>query len=106
MGLAWASNLAILTHTVTLAVLLHGPQAHAASAGESTDAELMKSLLAAIVSVVIVMELLRVLPEGHGHLWNALLLTVGVCVWAGVCWTILRLTKAHLPAELMRRARA
>ena len=52
--------------------------------------ELTKSLLAAVVSVLVVIGLLRVMPEHHGHLWNALLLTVGVCVWAGVCWIVLR----------------
>jgi putative peptidoglycan lipid II flippase len=104
IGLAWASNLAILTHTVTLAVLLHVRKLMPLARVDRR--ELTKSLLAAAVSVVVVIEFLRLMPDRHGHLWNALLLTIGACVWAGVCWIILRLTKAHLPAELMRRARA
>jgi hypothetical protein len=31
---------------------------------------------------------------------------MGAFVWAGICWMILWLTKAQLPNELMRRARA
>lgn len=104
MGLAWASNLAILTHTVTLAVLLHLRKLMPLAGVDRR--ELTKSLLAAVVSVVIVIELLRFMPEHRGHLWNALLLIVGAGVWAGVCWIILRITKAQLPTELMRRARA
>ncbi len=104
MGLAWASNLAILTHTVTLAVLLHVRKLMPLARVDRR--ELTKSLAAAVVSVVVVIELLRFMPERHGHLWNALLLAVGASVWAGICWIVLRLTKAQLPAELMRRARA
>jgi putative peptidoglycan lipid II flippase len=104
MGLAWASNLAILAHTATLAVLLHVRKLMPLARVDRR--ELTKSLIAAVASVVVVIELLRVMPEHRGHLWNALLLVVGTCVWAAVCWIVLRLTKAHLPTELMRRARA
>ena len=97
-------NLAILAHTATLAVLLHVRKLMPLARVDRR--ELTKSLLAAVVSVFVVIGLLRVMPEHHGHLWNALLLGVGVCVWAGVCWIVLRITKSHLPAELMRRARA
>jgi putative peptidoglycan lipid II flippase len=104
MGLAWASNLAILAHTATLAVLLHVRRLMPLARVDRR--ELTKSLLAAVISVLIVIGLLRVMPEHPGHLWNALLLIVGTCVWAGVCWIVLWITKAHLPAELKRRARA
>jgi putative peptidoglycan lipid II flippase len=104
MGLAWASNLAILAHTVTLAVLLHVRKLMPLARVDRR--ELTKSLAAAVVSVVVVIGLLRFMPEHHGHLWNALLLAVGTSVWAAVCWIILRATKAQLPAELMRRTRA
>jgi putative peptidoglycan lipid II flippase len=104
MGLAWASNLAILAHTITLAVLLHLRKL--VPLARVDRRELTKSLAAAIVSVVAVVALLRVMPSHSGHLWNALLLSAGICLWAAVCWIVLRLSGSTLPAELRRRARA
>lgn len=103
MGLAWASNLAILMNTATLAVLLHVRKLMPLA--QVDRRELMKSLAAATASVIVVIALLRIMPVHSGHLWNALLLAAGTCMWAGVCWTVLRLTGSNLPAELRRRAR-
>jgi putative peptidoglycan lipid II flippase len=104
MGLAWASNLAILAHTVTLAVLLHVRKL--VPLARVDRRELTRSLAAAVASVVAVVGLLRVMPARSGHLWNALLLSAGICVWAAICWIVLQLTGSNLPGELRRRARA
>ena len=104
MGLAWASNLAILAHTATLAILLHVRKLMPLARVDRR--EVTKSIAAAIASVVVVVALLRVMPPHRGHLWNALLLLLGTSVWAAVCWIVLKLTKAQLPSQLRRRARA
>lgn len=104
MGLAWASNLAILMHTVTLAVLLHVLKLMPLA--QVDRRELTKSFIAAVVSVSIVMRLLRLLPAHSGHLWNALVLVAGTCVWVAICWIVLRVTRASLLGELRRRAKA
>jgi putative peptidoglycan lipid II flippase len=104
MGLAWASNFAILIHTVTLAVLLHVRKLMPLARVDRR--ELTKSIAAAIASVIVVVLALRAMPVHSGHLWNALLLLLGTCIWGAVCWIVLKLTRAQLPRELMRRARA
>jgi putative peptidoglycan lipid II flippase len=104
MGLAWASNLAILAHTISLAVLLHVRKLMPLARVDHR--ELSKSLAAAIASIIVVAGLLRLTPTHTGHLWNALLLLVGTCIWAAVCWIVLKLTRSKLPIELLRRARA
>jgi putative peptidoglycan lipid II flippase len=104
MGLAWASNLAILAHTISLAVLLHVRKLMPLARVDRH--ELSKSLLAAVASVILVIGLLRVLPHRNGHLWNALVVVLGTALWAGVCFAILRVTGSDLPAQLQRRARA
>lgn len=104
IGLAWASNLAILAHTAALAILLHVRKLMPLARVDRR--ELTKSLAAAVASIVIVVVLLRLMPSHSGHLWNALMIVAGTCVWAAVCWIVLRLTRSALPTELRRRARA
>jgi putative peptidoglycan lipid II flippase len=101
MGLAWASNIAILAHTLTLAVLLHTRRLVPLWAVER--AELAKSLLASVASALLVALLLRELPTHHGHLWNALLLLAGTLVWGGAGFAMLKLTGSRLPAQILRR---
>lgn len=104
MGLAWASNVAILAHTATLAVLLH--LRGLVPLGRVDRAELSKSLLAAVAAAVLVELLLRAVPPHRSHLWNAALLAAGTAVWGAVCLVVLRVTKASLPTQLLRRVRA
>jgi putative peptidoglycan lipid II flippase len=104
MGLAWASNLAILAHTISLAVLLHVRKLMPLARVDRR--ELTKSLAASVASILVVVGLLRLMPARTGHIWNAILLLGGTCAWAAVCWIVLRLTRSNLPAQLQRRARA
>jgi putative peptidoglycan lipid II flippase len=104
IGLAWASNLAILTHTVTLAVLLHVRKLMPLARVDRR--ELTKSLLASIASVLVVVAMLRAFPAHNSHIWNALLILAGSAVWAAICWLVLRVTKATLLDQLKRHARA
>jgi putative peptidoglycan lipid II flippase len=104
MGLAWASNLAILAHTAAVAILLHVRKLMPMARVDRR--ELTKSLAAAVVSAIVIVALLRLMPARTGHVWNAILLLAGTCIWGAVCWIVLRVTRSSLPAELLRRARA
>lgn len=108
VGLAWASNLAILAHTVTLAVLLHvrslvplwGP------AGGPDRRELGHTLLAAGVAAAGVLLLDRLAPARVGYLWDVVVLLAGIAVWGGLAFGTLRLVGSTLPGSLLRRRRA
>jgi putative peptidoglycan lipid II flippase len=103
MGLAWASNLAILVHTLTLAILLD--RRRMVSLMGLDRPELGKSILAAIVSFAGVALLLRVLPQAHSpsYLEDLFALASGGLLWAGLCFGVLHLTRSTLPAQLLRR---
>jgi len=114
-GLAWASNLAILIHTATLAVLLHrrglvplfgqtGDQI-----GGPTDgldrAELSRALLAALVSLIGTTLLLRALPNAQTYRDDILAVIVGGAAWAALAAATLHLTGSKLLRQLRSRVR-
>jgi putative peptidoglycan lipid II flippase len=100
MGLAWASNIAIAAHTLTVAALL---QTRGLVPLHKVDrAELGKALAASAVSAGLVVAAMRAMPVRGGYLWNAELLTGGTVLWAGVCWGVLTITQAKLPRDLRR----
>ena len=101
IGLAWASNLAILAQTVMLATLAHFRR-FVPLFGLDTP-ELLRSLLAAAVSFLGVHLLVRQLPASQGHLGALLLLLAGGAAWAMLVYATLRLTGSKLPAQLRRR---
>ncbi|HEV2644832.1 MAG TPA: lipid II flippase MurJ [Acidobacteriaceae bacterium] len=103
MGLAWASNLAILVHTLTLAILLH--RRRMVSLAGLNRPELAKSLLAALASFAGVTLLLHVLPHAASvtYTGDLIALAVGGIVWAGLNYGVLTLTGATLPQQILRR---
>ena len=103
IGLAWASNLAILVHTVTLAILLH--RRRMVSLAGLDRPELARAILAAIVSLAGVTLLLHALPHTHiqTYIGDLTALTVGGILWAVLCYGILRLTGSTLPQQLSSR---
>jgi putative peptidoglycan lipid II flippase len=103
IGLAWASNLAILIHTVTLATLLHR-QGMVSFAGLNRP-ELAKSLLAAIVSFAGITILLHVVPHARSQTYagDLIALAAGGAVWVALCYGVLRLTGSTLPQQVIRR---
>jgi putative peptidoglycan lipid II flippase len=105
IGLAWASNLAILVHTVTLAILLH--RRRMVSLSGLDRPELARSILAAVVSLAGVVLLLHALPLAHvqSYLGDIVALIAGGVLWAALCYGVLRLTGSTLPHQLrFRRA--
>ena len=101
MGLAWASNLAILVHTVTLAVLAR--RRGLVSLGGLDVVEVGRCLAAAAVSLVGTVAVLRVLPQRQTYWGDVAALTLGGVVWAGLCFAVL---KAMGSTILRRRATA
>jgi putative peptidoglycan lipid II flippase len=103
IGLAWASNLAILLHTLTLAMLLH--RRGMVSLSGLNRPELAKSLLAAVVSLGGVTLLLRTLPHPASQTYTGdlIALAAGGAAWIALCYTTLRLTGSSLPHQILRR---
>ena len=103
IGLAWASNLAILVHTLTLAYLLH--RRRMVSLAGLNRPELAKSLAAAAISFAGVTLLLRALPHAGTSTYTGDLvaLTAGGLLWAGLCFGILHLSGSTLPTQILRR---
>ena len=100
IGLAWASNLAILIHTVTLAVLLD--RRRMVSLSGLNRPELAKSILAAATSFAGVTLLIHALPHTGAttYIGDLLALSAGGLLWATLCYAILRLTGS---TQLLRR---
>jgi len=104
IGLAWASNLAILMHTVTLAILLH--KRYLVPLWGLDRKEIGRSLAAAAIAAAGVLAFLKIAPARSGYLWDVALLVAGSIVWAALGYGVLRLTGSNLPTQLMRRGKA
>jgi putative peptidoglycan lipid II flippase len=103
IGLAWASNIAILVHTLTLAILLH--RRRMVSLAGLNRPELGKSVLASLVSFAAVALLLRVLPHAASQTYRGDLvsLSAGSVVWATAAFLTLWATGSKLPQQILRR---
>jgi putative peptidoglycan lipid II flippase len=101
IGLAWASNLAILVHTVTLAILLH-KRGFVPLTGLDIP-ELGRSLIAALVSFAGIELLLRLIPHHQTSLGSLITLTLGGLTWAILCLVVLRLSGSTLISRLRSR---
>ncbi|GGA69219.1 lipid II flippase MurJ [Edaphobacter acidisoli] len=118
-GLAIASDVGIVTQTVTLAVLLHRRKLVPITGLEG--GELARSLLAALISFAGVTAVVRYVHVSHGHLGNlliivahsvhvpraylgdALIIAAASVVWAALSWGALMLTGSKLPRQLLSR---
>lgn len=101
IGLAWASNLAILAQTLMLAALAHHRRLVPISGLDRP--ELLRSLFAALVSFAGVHFAASRIPVPAGHLGALLLLLGGGTVWALLVFVTLSITGSSLPAQLRRR---
>ncbi|SNS26138.1 putative peptidoglycan lipid II flippase [Granulicella rosea] len=102
-GLAIASDLGILAHTLSLAVLLHKKRLVSIASLES--GELLRSLGAAILGFFGARSVVRLLPLGKGHLADVLVILAASIVWAGLCYATLQLSGSRLIDQLRRRGK-
>ncbi len=100
-GLAIASDLGILTHTATLAILLHRRKLVPINGLEFT--ELLRALLAACIAFAAATACVRLLPLHHGHAADLLLILIASTIWAALCWTTLTFTGSTLPRQVLSR---
>ena len=104
VGLAWASNLAILVHTVALAVLLHR---HSLVPLSGLDRiEIGRAMTAALVGLAAIRLLLRFLPSHPTYRGDILALAAGGALWAGLSVAILHLTGSKLLPSILNRGLA
>ena len=101
VGLAVASDLGILAHTVALAVLLH--RNRLVSIASLDYPELVRALFAAFVGYATADLVTGLTPHLSGHLGDLLLLTTGTGTWAATTWLALRFTGSSLIAVILRR---
>jgi putative peptidoglycan lipid II flippase len=104
LGLAWASNLAILAHTVTLAVLAH--QRYLVNLTGLDRGELARSGAAALLSLAALALLLHVVPVRSGYIMDAVELVAGTALWGAICYVVLRISGSTLLSTLLRRRTA
>lgn len=103
-GLAVASNLGILAHTLSLAILLH--RSRLVSLASLDFAELGRAGMAAAVAFAVAYGSVRYTPHPAGHTGDFVLLAVGTLLWAVVAFAVLILTKSKLPQQLRNRGNA
>jgi putative peptidoglycan lipid II flippase len=100
-GLAWASNLAILVHTLTLAILLHRRGLVPLSGLDRP--ELARALLAALIGLAGTSILLRLLPGAQTYRDDILALVAGGAAWAALSAATLHFTGSKLLTQLRSR---
>ena len=103
LGLAWASDCAILAQTLMLAVLAH--RRSLVPLFGLDRRELGRAALASLVSLAGLLALHRMVPSTSTHLGALALLLGGGAVWAGLALAMLQLTHSKLTAGLGRRLR-
>jgi putative peptidoglycan lipid II flippase len=109
IGLAWASNLAILLQTGTLAILAHrrslvplfGP-ADSPYSGPDRP-EIARAAIAAIVSLAGATVLLHLVPEPQTYRGDITALAIGGLTWAILAAATLHLTGSKLLTQLRSR---
>ena len=110
LGLAWASDLAILAQTAVLALLAHRRRlVPLFGSGLGPDrSELLRSLAAALLSWAGLALLLHLLPHdattaSASHLTALLTLFAGGAIWLLIALATLKLTGSRIPDQLLRR---
>jgi putative peptidoglycan lipid II flippase len=107
IGLAWASDIGILTNLVVLALLLH--RRKFVSLGGLRWDELGKAALVAVVAGAISMRVAQVVPLNsvrNGRLADMLQLVLVSLTWAAAVLAGLWLLRSELPRDLRRRKQA
>jgi putative peptidoglycan lipid II flippase len=108
IGLAWASNLAILLQTGTLAVLAHrrslvpiyGPPGPYAGLDRS---EITRAAIAALISLAGATLILHLIPQPQTYRGDIIALAIGGLTWAILAAATLHLTGSKLLTQILRR---
>jgi putative peptidoglycan lipid II flippase len=100
-GLTIASDIGIVIQTLTLALLLNRRKLVRLSGLELR--ELAGSLLAAFISFAGAAAVVRLIPLGHGHIRNLLVIAAATLVWAALCFATLHLTGSKLLHQIRSR---
>lgn len=100
-GLAFASDVGILAHTLTLAFLLNRNRLVRISGLEG--GELARSLLAACAGFAGAYACVRFIPIPHGHLGDLATIAIATIAWAVPVWALLTITGSTLPQQLRSR---
>jgi putative peptidoglycan lipid II flippase len=109
IGLAWASNIAILIQTGTLAVLAHRRSLVPLFGPEGTPyagldrAEITRAAIAAIVSLAGATLVLHLVPQPQTYRGDLIALAIGGVTWAILAAITLRLTGSKLLTQLRSR---
>jgi putative peptidoglycan lipid II flippase len=101
VGLAVASDVGILAHTVALAILLH--RSRLVSLGSLHFGELAKAAIASVAGFTGAAACVRFLHVRPGHAGDTILLTVGSLAWLVLCWATLTVTGSKLQRQILRR---
>lgn len=104
VGLAVASDLGILAHTLALAVLLH--RYKLVSLASLNFAELARALAAALAGFAGAAACVRFIHTRPGHAGDTLLLVGGTLAWLVLCWGTLAATGSKLPKQILGRSTA
>ena len=100
-GLAVASDLGILAHTLALAILLH--RFRLVSLATLEFPELLRALLAAIFAWLAAAFTVAHTPHLHGHIGDLLTVAAGTVAWAIATLATLQLTGSMLIHQLRNR---
>jgi len=101
LGLAIASNTAILAHTIAVAVLLN--RTRLVPLRGLQWRELARSLFTALVSFAALAGLGHLVPVHGGLALNAAYILVGSVLWLGICYALLTLLGSSLPHTVFGR---
>ncbi len=100
LGLAMASDIAILLQTITLAVLLH--KRRMVSIAGLDIREFARCFLAGLLSYGVLAAGSYIVAP-HGRLQDLVFLAFGTCIWLLTAWITLYLTGSQLPFQLISR---
>jgi putative peptidoglycan lipid II flippase len=100
-GLAFASDIGILAHTVALAILLH--RHRLVSLATLDYAELARVVLCTLAGFIATEQVVSRLPTASSMAGNLILLGAGTAVWALATAAAMRLTQSTLIGQLKNR---
>jgi putative peptidoglycan lipid II flippase len=100
-GLAIASDVGILTHTVALAILLH--RFRLVSVASLEYGELGKAVLTAVIAYGATLLVVLRLPHPAGFAGDVALLAGGSATWIAACWTGMTAMRSNLIRQILKR---